>query len=67
MENEAGSENNHSLVDAIKKKYEGGHSEEEDSFCQIYVPKKGPGAQAHGNFVWFFCYKCVYQKITIFY
>ena len=49
MENEAGGENRHSLVDAIKKKYEEGQTEEEDSFIQIYVPKKGPGAQAQGT------------------
>ena len=49
MESEAVRDNNHSLVEAIKKKYEDNHTGDEDSFIQIYVPKKGPGAQAHGE------------------
>ena len=56
MEIEAGRGNRHSLVDAIKKKYEEGQTEEEDSFIQIYVPKKGPGAQGK---VFIFDFACI--------
>ena len=58
MEIEEGRGKRHSLVDAIKKKYEEGQTEEEDSFIQIYVPKKGPGAQAQGK-VFIFDFACI--------
>ena len=37
--------NQHSLISAIRDKYDGTHTSSENSFCQIYVPKTGPGAQ----------------------
>ena len=35
----------HSLVSAIRDKYEETTTTNDDSFCQIFVPKSGPGAQ----------------------
>ena len=35
----------HSLVSAIRDKYDDTTTTNDDSFCQIFVPKSGPGAQ----------------------